>query len=319
MKVLVTGANGFVGRALCKTLSDSGYEVVAAVRDDAVRYSISSALQTVTVGEVGPKTDWSNALQGCTAVVHLAARAHVMHDTVSDPLAIYRAINTEGTLALARRAVAAGVRRFVFVSSIKVQGEERETPYTEADQPDPVDAYAQSKWEAEQGLWRIAQETGLELVVLRPPLIYGPGVKANFLRLMQWVAGGVPLPLGGVANRRSLLYLGNFTDAIVHCLAQARAVGQTFLVCDGETISTKGLIEAIAKVMGRPARLLPVPVNLLRHIANWLGKKAEADRLLGSLALDCSKLRKELDWRPPFTFEQGMRETVDAFMEGRVV
>lgn len=318
MKVLVTGANGFVGRALCPALVANGDEVVAAVREDGVRYALPGAARIAAVGEIGPGTDWSHAVQGRAAVVHLAARAHVMRDAAADPLALYRAINTEGTLNLARQAAAAGVRRFVFVSSVKVLGEERDAPYTEADAPAPRDAYARSKFEAEQGLWRIAQETGLEVVVLRPPLIYGPGVKANFSRLMHWVARGLPLPFGLADNRRSLLYVGNLADAIGHCLRQPQAAGQTFLVCDGEAVSTKGLVEAIARAMGRPACLPPVPTSLLRLLARGLGKQAEAGRLLGSLALDCAKLRQELAWRPPFTFEQGIRETVAAFAnEGR--
>ena len=317
MTVLVTGANGFVGRALCASLARVGDEPVAAVRQASASSAIPGAARIVPVGEVGPNTDWSAALQGCAAVVHLAARAHVMHDPAADPLARYRAVNTDGTLQLARQAAAAGVRRFVFVSSIKVQGEERAVPYTEADPAAPGDAYAVSKWEAEQGLWRVAEETGLEVVVLRPPLIYGPGVRANFLRLLHWVACGVPLPFGAVENRRSLLFVGNLADAIGRCLNHPRAAGKTFLVCDGEALSTKALVEAIARAMGRPARLVSVAPDLLRRVAHWLGKGAEADRLLGSLALECGKLRQELDWRPPFMFEQGIRATVDAFLKGR--
>lgn len=315
MRVLVTGANGFVGRAVCSALAQSGDEAVAAVRNDAAPYAIADASSLVSVGEIGPDTDWSHALHGCEAVVHLAARAHVMRDEATDSLALYRAINTAGTLNLARQAAAAGVRRFVFVSSVKVLGEERAAPYTEADVPAPRDDYARSKWEAEQGLWRIAQETGLEVTVLRPPLIYGPGVQANFLRLMRWVARGVPLPFGRVANRRSLLYLGNFADAIVRCSHHPNAAGQTFLVCDGEAVSTKALIGAIAHAMGRPARMLPVPPRLLRYLAGALGKQAEAGRLLGSLELDCGKLRQALAWQPPFSFEQGMDATVAGFMQ----
>lgn len=315
MKVLVTGASGFVGRVVCSALARAGDEAVAAVRNDAAYDAIADVSSLAPVGEIGPATDWLRALQGCEAVVHLAARAHVMRDEAADPLAFYRAINTAGTLNLARQAAAAGVRRFIFVSSIKVLGEERHAPYTEADAPAPRDAYARSKWEAEQGLWQIARETGLEVVVLRPPLIYGPGVKANFLRLMRWVQRGLPLPFGRVANRRSLLYVGNCADVIVRCLHHPNAAGQTFLVCDGEAVSTRVLIEAIARAMGRPARLLPLPPRLLRRLARALGKQAEAGRLLGSLALDCGKLRQALDWQPPFSFEQGIAATVAAFMQ----
>lgn len=316
MRVLVSGANGFIGRSLCAALAQSGAEVVAAVRG-AQSCGIQGATRLVPVGEIGTDTDWAQAVHGCDAVVHLAARVHVMADTAADPLSLCRAINTEGTLNLARQAARAGVRRFVFISSIKVQGEERAAPYTEADPPSPQGAYAQSKSEAEQGLWQIGQETGLEVVVLRLPLVYGPGVKANFLRLLEWVARGVPLPFGAVENRRSLLYVGNLVDAIEHCLRDPRAAGQTFLVCDGETVATPELVRLIARAMGRPAHLLPLPVALLRLAARWLGKTAEADRLLGSLELDCSKLRDALAWRPPYALREGLRATVDAFMAGR--
>ena len=306
MKLLVTGATGFVGTALRARLAASGHEVVPAVR------SKSGLPHEVVVGNLDAATDWRPALTGCDVVIHLAARVHVMNDVAQDPLALYRATNTEATLNLARQAVQAGVKRFVFISTIKVNGEGRDTAYRETDVPAPEDAYAMSKWEAEQGLRRIARETGLEVVILRPPLVYGPGVKANFLRLMRTVEKGWPLPLGAIRNRRSLLYLGNFVDAIRACVEHPAAAGQTFLLDDGEAISTPDLIRAVAHAMGRPARLLAVPVGVLELAGALLGKRAAVARLTGSLFVDSSAIRLRLAWTPPYTMRQGLDATVAA-------
>ena len=235
-----------------------------------------------------------------------------MHDTDDDPLALYRATNTDATLNLARQAAQAGVKRFIFISSIKVNGEGRHAAYRDTDAPAPEDPYAISKWEAEQGLWRIAQETGLEVVVLRPPLVYGPGVKANFRRLLDTVARGWPLPLGAIENRRSLLYLGNFVDAIRACVEHPAAAGQTFLIDDGQPVSTPELIRAVAQAMGRPARLLAVPVSVLELAGALLAKRAAVTRLTGSLWLDSSLIRVRLGWVPPYTLLQGLDATVAA-------
>lgn len=304
MKALVTGATGFVGTALCVRLAASGYEVVPAVR------SKSGLPHEVVVGNLDVSTDWRPALAGCDAVVHLAARVHVMNDTAQDPLALYRETNTEATLNLARQAAQAGVRRFVFISTIKVNGEGRDAPYRETDAPAPQDTYAISKWEAEQGLRRIAQDTGLEVVVLRPPLVYGPGVKANFQHLLRTVARGWPLPLGAIRNRRSLLYLGNFVDAIRVCVEHPDAAGQTFLLDDGQAVSTPELVRAVARAMGRPARLLPVPVGVLGFMGTLLGKRAAVVRLTGSLHVDSSAIRSRLGWEPPYSMEAGLTATV---------
>jgi UDP-glucose 4-epimerase len=304
MKVLVTGATGFVGRALCGHLATHGHVVVPAVR------SAAGLAGEAVVGEIDGATGWAVALSGCDAVVHLAARVHVMDDTAQNPLALYRATNRDGTLNLARQAVQAGVRRLVFVSSIKVNGEGRDTPYRETDPPAPGDAYAVSKWEAEQGLHAIARETGLEVVILRPPLVYGPGVGANFLRLMQTVERGWPLPLGAVRNRRSLLYLGNFVDAIRLCIEHPNAAGQTFLLDDGEPVSTPELIRRIAHALHRPARLLPVTVGVLELAGALLGRRAAVARLAGSLFVDGSAIRSRLGWVPPHTMQQGLAATV---------
>ena len=309
MKILVTGASGFVGRALCD----------AFLRAEYAKYSIVPAVRSprglpgeCVVGEIDGKTDWRAALHGVHAVVHLAARVHLMRDVAADPLAQYRAVNVDGTLNLARQAAAAGVRRFVFVSSIKVNGEERTAPYTEADTPAPEDAYALSKWEAEQGLRQIAAEAGLEgmeIVILRPPLVYGPGVGANFLALLRAVARGIPLPLGAISNQRSLIYVGNLVDAIRCCLEHPAAAGQTFLVSDGEAVSTPELVRRMAVALGRPTRLVALPVPLLRAAATLAGKSALAIRLLDSLSVDDTSIRRDLGWTPPFTLDEGLRDT----------
>lgn len=311
MMVLVTGANGFVGRALCDTLRSSGHAVREAVRQGKSK-PLAGGVDAVDIGSINSTTDWNVALAGCDVVVHLAARAHVMHDTRDDPLAEFREVNTDGTRRLARQAAQAGVKRFVFVSSIKVNGEGRDAPYREADTPAPEDAYAISKWEAEQGLWRIAHETGLEVVVLRPPLVYGPGVKANFRRLLDTVARGWPLPLGAIANRRSLLYLGNFVDAIRTCVEHPAAAGQTFLIDDGQPVSTPELIRAAAHAMGRPARLLSVPVGALTFAGALLCRRAAVQRLTDSLWLDSSLIRTHLGWEPPYSMAAGLAATVAA-------
>jgi UDP-glucose 4-epimerase len=269
-------------------------------------------MNELVISEIDGSADWRYALGGCGVVVHLAARVHVMHDTAADRLALYRTTNTDATLNLARQAAQAGVKRFVFVSSIKVNGEGRDAPYRETDVPAPEDAYAISKWEAEQGLWRIAQETGLEVVILRPPLVYGPGVKANFRRLLDIVERGWPMPLGAIRNHRSLLYLGNFVDAIRVCVEHPAAAGQTFLLDDGGPVSTPELIRAVARAMGRPARLLPVPVAVLEFVGALLGRRAAVSRLTGSLWIDDSLIRTRLGWTPPYSMEAGLAATVAA-------
>ena len=270
MKTLVTGGSGFVGRALVQRLSELDREFCIATRTTQ-RYATH---KLVAVGDVGASTDWSDALAGVDTVVHLAARVHVMRETAPDPLAAFRRVNVAGTENLARQAAAAGVRRLIFASTIKVNGEATiDAPFTEDDTPSPRDAYAISKWEAEVTLRSIEAQTGLEVVILRPPLVYGAGVRGNFRRLLDAVARGFPLPLGAVENRRSLLYLGNFVDAIIACLAHPSAAGRTFLLSDGEAISSPELAASIARVLGRPARLVAVPPGLIRAGATLLGRR----------------------------------------------
>jgi nucleoside-diphosphate-sugar epimerase len=316
-RVLVTGATGFVGRHLVDRLARAGLQVRGAVRrPESAAHGGDGGAQMVAVGEIGPGTEWDAALEGVDVVVHLAGRAHVMQDRASDPLAEYRRVNLEGTTRLAARASAAGVKRLVFVSSVKVNGEATHgtDAFREDDRPAPLDPYGTSKWEAEQALRGVA---GLETVVVRPPLVYGPGVRANFLRMVQSVARGLPLPVGAVNNRRSLVFVGNLADALRACALHPRAAGETFLVSDGADLSTPELVRAIARHLDRPARLVPFPVPLLRLAGRAAGRGAQVDRLCGSLVVDGSRIRGLLDWRPPFTADQGLAETARWFREAR--
>lgn len=312
-QVLVTGAGGFVGQTLCEALRHSGYAVRRAVR--ALGYE-DQGTQTVAVGSMTAETEWLSALGGVDAVVHLAARTHVTGEATDGVLAKYRQVNVEATERLARMAAASGVKRLVFVSSIKVNGERTsDHPFTENDAPLPEDAYGISKWEAEQALGRIANQTGLGIVVLRSPLVYGPGVKGNFLRLMALVVRGYPLPLASVHNRRGLIYVGNLVNAIIACLEQPAAAGKTYLVSDGEDLSTPDLIRAIASALGMRARLFPCPATLLMIGAALLGKSREVDRLVGSLQVDSSRIRSELAWQPRITLAQGMEQTAQWYLK----
>lgn len=309
MKFLVTGANGFVGRPLCTELFRRGQTVRAALRGDDAAVD---EFERVIVGPIGHETDWSAALQSVEVVVHLAARVHVMHDTSTDRLPALRATNVHGTLNLARQAAAAGVRRFVFVSSIKVNGEctQPGQAFTEADAPAPQDAYGLSKHEAELGLRQLGAATGMEVVIIRPPLVYGPGVKANFAALMRAVRRGSPLPLGAVHNRRSLVGLDNLVDFIVICASHAQAANQTFLVSDGHDLSTPELVQGLAHVAGVRVRLLPVPVWALQAAARLLGRGDMMQRLCGNLQVDIAKAHRLLGWTPPVSVAEGLRRTV---------
>lgn len=307
--IFVTGATGFVGKALCASLVKS-HEVRAAVRNAAYE-GLPEALEVVQ-GMLSPGTDWSEALVGVSIVVHCAARVHVMNDELSDPLAEFRRVNVDGTLCLARQAAAAGVKRFIFLSSIKVNGEQTQVgaPFIADQKPNPRDPYGISKMEAEAGLRALALETGLEVVIIRPPLVYGPGVKANFLAMMRWLVRGLPLPLGAVTdNKRSLVALDNLVDLIVTCLDHPAAANQTFLVSDNESLSTAALLQRVGEVLGHPARLIPVPVGLLQLVATLLGMRGVAQRLCGSLEVDISKTMKLLDWEPPISVDEGLRQT----------
>ncbi|MBT9551213.1 MAG: SDR family oxidoreductase [Hydrogenophaga sp.] len=306
--IAVTGASGFVGRALCASMRTQGRTVVPLVRTADQTHPAGAR----AIGDIGPDTDWTHALRGVDCVVHCAARVHVVHDEHPDPLGAFRRVNVDGTRALAMAAAAAGVRRLVFVSSLKVHGEQTlpGAPFHARSTPAPQDAYGQSKWEAEQALWAVSATTGLEIVVVRPPLVYGPGAKANFLRLMQWVARGLPLPLGGIHNRRSLLALDNLTDLLQICIDHPAAAGQTLLASDDHDMSTPELIRGLATAMGRPARLLPVPVSWLRLAGRLTGQTPQIERLTGSLQVDIGHTREVLSWTPPWTVQQALKLAV---------
>ncbi len=323
--ILVTGADGFVGSALCGELLRKGARVRAAIRrfSPSTKADALHGIETTAVGPIAADTDWAPALDGSEVVIHLAARAHVARETSANVLAEYRRVNVAPTERLARVAAASGVKRFVFMSSVKVNGERTfECPFVEDNPPMPEDAYGISKWEAEQALARIANETGLEVVVLRPPLVYGPAVKGNFLRLTRLVTRGVPLPLAAVANRRSLIYVGNLVDTVIACMEAPAAASKTYLVSDGEDVSTSDLIRALAAALRVPARLFPFPAALLKLGAGMLGKSAEFARLIESLQVDSTRIQNELGWRPRFTLTEGLEETAQWYRgvtsEGRV-
>jgi nucleoside-diphosphate-sugar epimerase len=287
---------------------------------------IGTPYNVSVVDQLDSTTDWTPALHHVDTVIHLAARVHVMHDNARDKLAAYREVNVAGTLQLAKQAAETGVRRLVYLSTLKVNGEQTFTGtansiphgakeyFTSADVAAPQDEYAVSKWEAEQALWDVSANTGLEVVVVRPPLVYGPGVKGNFLRLMQLVERGVPLPLGSVTNRRSLIGIDNLTDLLIRCMSHPHAAGQTFLVSDGEDLSTPALIETLAREMGKSPRLFPVPLSLLRMAGRMSGKLQEIERLVGSLQVDCAHTCSVLGWNPPVPVEEGLRKAVDWFL-----
>ncbi len=311
LEVLITGATGFVGRFLCAHLLEDGFSVRATVRSSGTAASLVAGVEPTSIESIGPETEWRHAVNDIDTVIHLAARVHIMNDPSSDPLADFRRVNMQGTENLARQAAQAGVKRLVFVSSIKVNGEENATPYTPNSPPSPSDPYGISKWEAEQALRKIGQETGMEVVVVRPTLVYGPGVKANFFAMMNIVAKGIPLPLASINNRRSLISVGNLVDALATCAVHPQAAGKTYLVSDGEDISTPDLIRRTARALGVPARLFPVPASVMRFAGAVTGKRAAVDRLLGSLTVDSSRIRSELGWKPPFSMEEGLRETAE--------
>lgn len=320
MRVLVTGATGFVGRALQRRLASvQGVTPVAGVRKLDVLSSGGFACEQLSLGDLTEGQVAPELLQGVDVLVHMAARVHVMHEQASDPLAAFRRINAYATIRLAEAAAAAGVKRFVFVSSIKVNGEETlpGQRFAAEDEPLPVDPYGISKFEAEQGLHQVCERTGMEWVVVRPPLVYGPGVKANFQRLMQVLKKGLPLPVGALHNPRSLVALDNLVDLLVTCLDHPQAANQAFMVSDGDDLSVRVLAERLACLLGSRSWLLPVPAGWLRGGLELIGRAGVAQRLCGELRVDMDKTCSLLGWKPPLTVDEGLARTVAHYLELR--
>lgn len=312
--ILVTGASGFIGQAVVGRLLAEpklGRVVATSRRSE---HKFSEEVETHQK-QLGSETDWSATLKNISAVVHCAARVHVMSDTATNPLEKYRQTNVVGTMALAQQAARAGVRRFVFVSSIKVNGEAtlKMRPFSASDTPAPIDPYGISKMEAENGLRQLASQTGMEVVIVRPPLVYGAGVKANFHTIMRWLARGIPLPLGALHNRRSMIALDNLVDLIINCLVHPAAANKTLLAADGPALSTTEFLRKLGIALGRPARLIPVPEALIRGGAAMVGKSDIAQRLCDSLEVDSSETRALLGWRPPLSVEQGLSRAADGY------
>lgn len=304
--VLVTGANGFIGRALCHSFEEQQISYLPVMRQDD-----DSGKNTVVVEDINEFTDWSSILPGVSAIVHLAARVHVLIDDSKNPLAEFRRINVHGTLNLARQAAAHGVRRFIYLSTIKVNGEETyELAFGAGDVPAPVDPYGISKLEAETGLQKIARETGMEIVIIRPPLVYGRGAGGNFGRLLSLIKRGIPLPLTAIRNRRSLVYVENLCDLVRVCLWHPKAPEGIQFVADGDDVSTPDLVRKMAEYCGLQARMIAVPLCFLRLAGRMTGHSHEIERLCGNLQVDSSATREQLQWQPPFTLEQGLKRSI---------
>lgn len=309
---LITGVSGFVGRNLSKRMIDEGWQVRGTILASEIPPNITMGIEPIVIEPIGPNTNWKDALTGIDTVIHLAARVHIMRETASDPLEEFRITNTEGTVQLAKRASNAGVKRFVFMSTIGVNGNcSEKLKFTESCIPAPHNPYSISKWEAEKRLADISVKTGMEIVVIRAPLVYGPGNPGNFLSLMQIISKGLPLPFKSIVNLRSFLYVGNLADALTTCSTHPAAAGKTYLVSDGEDVSTPDLIRRVADALDKPARLIPFPPGLMRLAGRISSRTATVERLVGSLRVDCSRIRRELGWSPPFTMEQGLRETAE--------
>ncbi|MEZ9645209.1 UDP-glucose 4-epimerase family protein [Vibrio sp. 10N.261.52.C2] len=312
MKVLVTGSTGFVGARVVQLAEERGWAVVPVVRRTS-----RTQHNCFFVSSIGPKTDWSDAFKGVDCIVHCAARVHQMNEGEQDALAAYRDINTLGTLNLAKQAAEAGVKRFVFVSSIKVNGELTEpgSPFLPNLDNIPKDPYGLSKYEAEVALTKLSKETGLEVVIVRPPLVYGPGVKANFLSIMRMVEKGMPLPFGAIHNKRSLVYIDNLSSLILTCCEHPSAPGHTFLASDSQDVSTSQLIRAIALSMDKSSRLLPIPMSWIRVGASVLRKQHLAQRVCANLQVETCHTKEILGWTPPVTFEEGINKTVEVYLK----
>ena len=316
MLIAVTGAAGFIGGALVKALSTRGLPARGLVRSRNSLSRSSNPHENFIVGDIHAGTDWSHGLSDVDCVIHCAARAHIMRETASNALAAYRAVNVAGTRHLAEQAAALDVKRLVYLSSVKVNGENTEAGarFAHNDKPMPEDAYGISKREAEQALREVSARTGLEVVIVRPPLVYGPGAKGNFRRLLRLAASGVPLPLGAIRNQRSLVGLDNLVDLLIRCVDHSAAVGQTFLVSDDHDLSTPALIRGLRRALGKSPRLLPVPPSVLRLAGRITGRAAEVERLIGSLQVHITHTREVLGWTPPVSVDEGLRTTAKWYL-----
>ncbi len=312
--ILITGSTGFVGSALLLNLSMRHYSLRQLVRGK--KGLDNPNIKTFRIDDLDNVVDLSLPLKNLDVVIHLAARAHVMREAHVDPMAEYRRINVESTLNLARQAASLGVKRFIFVSSIKVNGEctEKDIPFRANDKPNPQDPYGISKLEAESALMQLSKETGMEVVVVRPPLVYGPKVKANFLSMMKWLHKSIPLPFGKIDNKRSLVFIDNLVDLLIRLIDHPKAAGQVFLVSDDHDVSTTALLKSMSFALGKKTLLIPVPVFLLQAVFFFMGKSSLSQRLLGSLRLDISKTKEILDWTPPVSFEEGIKRTAMSFL-----
>jgi len=313
--ILITGGTGFVGKALVDYLLNEQIKICLAVRKRVK--SLPDIASQVELSNMSPTFNWSRALHSVSTIIHLAARVHIMNDNDDNPLAEFRKVNTEVTLNLARQAADAGVKRFVFISSVKVNGEATMlgSHFRPEDRFIPDDPYGLSKYEAEQGLLAIAKETGMEVVIIRPPLVYGPQVRANFASMMRWVNKGTPLPFGAIKNKRSLVAIDNLVSFINHCIEHPKAANEVFLISDGEDVSTTELLKKVSRSFGRKSRLIPVPVWLMTAAAKMIGKGDVANRLFGSLQVDSSKARDLLGWKPVITMDEQLKKTADAYLE----
>lgn len=317
MKVMISGVNGFVGKALLKKLIFLNISVRGTVRE--IFFDCESNIEWAAVGDINGTTDWSLALKDIDVVVHCAARVHIMNDHAVDPLSAFRKTNVDGTLNLSLQAARAGVKRFIFLSTVKVNGESTDIDkmFYEQDIPMPVDPYSISKWEAEQGLRSVSDATGMEIVIIRPPLIYGPDVKGNFQSLMRLAKTGLPLPFGGIQNRRSMLYVENLVDFIVTALDHSAAANETFFLSDNEDLSTKQLLQALRVSMGIPPHIFSIPMSFFYRIGRFSRTSVVVDRLCGSLRVDNSKAKKKLNWTVPFTVYEGLAKTAMYWLKHR--
>lgn len=314
MKVFVTGATGFVGKALINELLSAGHNIVAGVRNYSVELPLEVEQQQIgDLSLLSEQNSVIDTLKKVDVVIHTAARVHIMQDNSADPLSEFRKTNVNATLSLAKQAVSAGVKRFIFISSIKVNGESTDNrqAFRETDKPAPEDAYGQSKFEAEQLLFEIGQTTPMEVVVIRPPIIYGPGVKANFASMIKIIKKGLPLPFGSISNQRSMLAIHNLVNFITLCTMHPAAANEVFLIADGEDVSTTDMLIKIAKAYKRPIRLIPVPVYLMIFIAKLTNKNNISDRLFGNLQIDITKAQHLLGWKPVVSMEQQLNKMAE--------